>query len=104
MATCVKEVDFFTFANGVITGQKGIGWGTTPAESVLCQVFVDNTLITGAFSGNLIAWNGRNIAKQYKAHTEGCHALAPRKSAKGFISGGGDGLIIVWQMAQTGPI
>ena len=35
VATCVKEVNFFTFAGGVIKGQKGTGWGTQGAESVL---------------------------------------------------------------------
>jgi len=26
VATCVKEVNFFTFANGIVTGKKGTGW------------------------------------------------------------------------------
>jgi len=42
VATCVKEVDFFTFAGGVIKSKKGTGWGTGAGpESVLCQAFVD---------------------------------------------------------------
>ena len=27
VATCVKEVSFFTYANGVVQAQKGTGWG-----------------------------------------------------------------------------
>jgi len=28
VATCVKEVDFFTFDQGVLKVKKGTGWGT----------------------------------------------------------------------------
>jgi WD40 repeat protein len=98
----VKEVNFFSFAGGVIKAQKGTGWGTKPAESVLCQAFIDNTLVTGAFSGDLHIWNGATISKSVKAHTDGCHALNSRKSKKGIISGGGDGLIIIWGFTNAG--
>lgn len=27
VATCVKEVNFFTYAGGVLKGTKGVGWG-----------------------------------------------------------------------------
>ena len=36
IATCVKEVSFLSFNNGVIKAQKGTGWGNKGAESVLC--------------------------------------------------------------------
>jgi hypothetical protein len=105
VATCVKEVNFFTFANGVITGKKGL-WGSAmnSAEAVLCQAFVDTSLFTGAFSGNIIIWSGNSIQKQVKAHTDGCHALATRTTGKGIISGGGDGMIIVWGLGGGGLV
>jgi len=58
VATCVKEVSFFTFQGGLIKGKKGTGWGTKPAQTVMCQTYMDNTLVTGGFSGDLILWNG----------------------------------------------
>lgn len=61
VATCVKEVNFFTWTGGVLKATKGTGWGTTPADAVLCQTFVGPTLFTGTFSGELISWNGRGI-------------------------------------------
>lgn len=93
----MKEVNFFTFDGGLIKGTKGTGWGTAGGESVLCQAFVDNTLVTGTFTGNLITWNGRAIAgKPIKAHESIVNAMYPRKSKKGIITGGNDGLVIVW--------
>ena len=62
VATCVKEVDFFTFAGGVIKGKKGTGYGTAGPESVLCQAFVDNTLVTGMYSGFLVMWKGNSCS------------------------------------------
>jgi hypothetical protein len=35
IATCIKQVVFFTFANGTITAKNGSGWGATPADTVL---------------------------------------------------------------------
>ena len=64
VATCVKEVSFITFNNGVIKASKGIGWGNKGAESVLCQAWVGDQLFTGAYSGDIIKWNGKNLNKR----------------------------------------
>ena len=37
-----------------------------------------------------------------KAHTDGCHALFARPNNQSLISGGGDGLIILWAAGPTG--
>jgi hypothetical protein len=36
IATCVKAVVFFTFSHGKIVSKNGTGFGTTPADTVLC--------------------------------------------------------------------
>lgn len=36
VATCVKEVRFFTFDKGVLKGKTGTGWGKVKQQSVLC--------------------------------------------------------------------
>lgn len=36
VATCVKSVAFFTWANGQIKGIRGSGWGKVPADTILC--------------------------------------------------------------------
>jgi len=35
IATCVKEVNFFTWADGKIKCKKGTGWGTTACDTIL---------------------------------------------------------------------
>ena len=37
IATCVKEVNFFTWADGKIKCKKGTGWGTTACDTILSQ-------------------------------------------------------------------
>lgn len=68
VVTCIKEVTFLTFANGVIKSQKGTGWGKKAAESVLTQAYVGDALFTGSYTGDIIQWNGRNLSKRTKAH------------------------------------
>jgi hypothetical protein len=56
-----------------------------------------DTLYTGFFDGSLVSWAGTGIKGTTKAHADGCHALCVRPAATpGLISGGGDGLIIIW--------
>ena len=74
VATCLKEVCFFSFDGGLIKAKKGTGFGNN-AQAVLCQAFVDNVLYTGLFDGGIAAWGGQAIKGITKAHTDGCHAL-----------------------------
>ena len=95
----MKEVSFFSFANGAIKGQKGTGWGRTAAESVLCQAVCGNTVFTGGYSGDIITWNGRNLKARSKAHAGRVNCMY----AKGNLlaSGGHDGKVIVHQVNGT---
>ena len=77
VATCVKEVCFFSFDAGVIKCKKGTGWKNN-AQAVLCQAFVGDTLFTGLFDGSIVQWAGAGIKSSTKAHTDGCHALYTR--------------------------
>jgi hypothetical protein len=79
VATCIKEVCFITFNNGVIKCSKGSGWGKNPIEAVLCQASIDGTLFTGTFSGSILQWSGKTItSSSLKAHTDGVHAMSAR--------------------------
>lgn len=94
VATCVKEVAFISFTKG-IKSQKGTGWGNKGAESVLTQAFVGNTLYTGAYSGDIIVWNGRNLKQRIKAHTGRINAMYSLNGV--LVTGGHDGKVNVWQ-------
>jgi hypothetical protein len=77
VGTCVKEVDFFSFAGGLIKKKVGTGWKNNQ-QSVLCQAFLGDTLYTGLFDGSLVAWSGTTIKSSFKAHTDGVHSLYAR--------------------------
>jgi WD40 repeat protein len=94
IATCVKEVSFFTFQNGKIKGSKGIGWGKTAAESVLCQASVGQTTFTGGYGGDIISWSGKNLGKRTKAHAGRVNALFAQGNT--LVSGGHDGKVNVY--------
>ena len=93
----VKEVQFVSFKGGVLKTKKGTGWGTKGKRtSVLCGAFVGNKLVTGTFSGDIYTWNGRSINKKLKAHEKGCNTIFPRKNTPGFLTGGNDGKVFIW--------
>ena len=99
VATCVKELSFMTFANGVIKSKKGTGWGKKGPESVLCQTFVGDTLFTGSFTGDVIAWNGNSLGKRNKGHTARVNCLYSKGNQ--VVSGSHDGKVIVWNANGT---
>lgn len=96
IGTCVKEVRFYEFSKGTVKGKTGTGWGKTPQQSVLCAAFIGSTLVTGTFSGQLLLWKGKSISKRVEAHKEACNAIWTRTAETGFITGGNDGLVIIW--------
>ena len=101
VATCTKEVNFYTFAKGMIKGKRGTGGkpGVVP-----CQAFVEETLYTGGHDGSIVEWSGRSVAKTMKAHDGLVYAMAARTRTdiKGLVTGGKDGLVIVWRK-EGGP-
>jgi len=101
IAACVKEVDFITFEGGIVKCVKGTGWGKNPPQAVTCIGFMDQSVITGTFSGSLFVWKGKpgSIANTIQAHTGNINAIWTRKTQQGIITGGNDGLIIVWDQS-----
>lgn len=95
--SCLKEVNFVSFEGGVVKCVKGSGWGNIPPQAVLCIGFIDNTIVTGGFSGNLFIWKGKALTQTIeKAHEGSVNAIWSRKTQKGVITGGNDGNINIW--------
>lgn len=94
--SCVKEINFVSFDGGLIKCVKGTGWGKNPLQAVLCIGFIDQTIITGTFSGTLFVWKGKALSNTIpNAHNGAVNAIWTRKS-RGVITGGNDGLINIW--------
>lgn len=96
IATAVKQVVFFTFANGKLKNTKGSGWGKQPADTVLTQAHCGNTMFTGHHSGEIISWTGSSISKRQKCHASKVSTLYANDAGTVLISGGGDGVVTTW--------
>jgi len=102
VSTGVREVNFHTITNGTITTKKGTGIAQTPT-TILSSTFVGATLFTGTLAGEIQAWSGNAMTKAVKTHTSKVNTLFA-KDAQTLFSGGGDGLVIQWQVTGTGLI
>jgi microtubule-associated protein-like 6 len=100
---CVREVNFVTFAGNKYAIKRGTGLRNENMTTIMCGVYINNTLVTGSFKGDLLLFNGPAFTKQVKAHTSCVNCLELRPNNTGFLSGGNDGMVLVWdnKMAIT---
>jgi len=96
VATAVKEVNFVTFAGGVIKVKKGTNWGSNKQQAILCGAFCNGTLVTGTFNGQLFLWKENTLSNVINAHKGSVNCIWPREGNKGFITGGNDGIVMIW--------
>jgi WD40 repeat protein len=117
IVTCVKAVWFFTFANGVMKGTRGLGWKNCHLrpETTLCHCFHGESLFTGFFSGHIGRWTGQTLKKAVKAHTGKVNSLYSNflsgsgankivSGANKIVSGGNDGKVITWNVHHDGNL
>lgn len=100
VAPGIREVNFYTFAGGLIKGKKGTGWGSNKQQTILCAAFVETTLVTGSFGGQLFLWKGNTLSGTLAAHKGCVNSIYARGKGKGAITGGNDGLIILWDASM----
>eukprot|EP00742_Colponemidia_sp_Colp-10_P006323 GILJ01006777.1.p1 GENE.GILJ01006777.1~~GILJ01006777.1.p1 ORF type:complete len:2262 (-),score=409.36 GILJ01006777.1:195-6980(-) len=98
LVTCgAKQIAFWSVEGRNFSSTKGL-FGSIPAAALYCIAFnAGGDTITGAHTGDIYIWSGRNCTKAIKAHTKGpCLSIIALKSGSGFLSGGQDGLIYQW--------
>lgn len=91
---CVKEVNIVTWSKGNLKIKKATGMKNL--QTVMCGIYLDNTLVTGVFSGELFLFSGASYSKSVKAHSSSVNCIINRTSGSGFITGGSDGMIFIW--------
>jgi len=92
---CVREVNFANLSNGSLKLKRGTGQkGAT--QTFMTGEYLGNTLITGTFKGEIMTWSGTSFAKTIKAHSAGINTIYIRDNNSGFLTGGNDGLVLVW--------
>ena len=92
----IQEVNFISYTNNIIQVHKGIGWGFNKKQTMLCGVYLDDDFITGSFSGEIVIWADGRLTKITEAHKGMVYAICRREAGRGIITGGSDGIVIVW--------
>jgi WD40 repeat protein/Ca2+-binding EF-hand superfamily protein len=98
---CVKEVNFCTYAGGKLTVKKGTGLRGNDMTTIMCGAYIGNTLVAGSFNGSLALFNGSSFTKSVKAHASAINCIYARDNNTGFLTGGNDGMIFIWDSKFT---
>ena len=65
-------------------------------EPMYSALYIKNCYITGSGSGNIFVWVGNAAGKGIKAHQGKIHCF--QQYHDGFLSGGDDGFIKLWNL------
>lgn len=62
-----------------------------------CQyAFKNKVFLTGNSKGDLIVWNGRNVGKAQKGHTDALWQILNIDNNTKILTGGNDAKLITW--------
>nr|XP_039266613.1 echinoderm microtubule-associated protein-like 6 [Styela clava] len=92
----IKHIKFWRHVGGGLTNKRGIFGTNGKLESMLCvsQGKQVGVTYTGAANGQVYVWNGNNLTRTQKAHDGPCFAM--HALDKGFVTGGKDGVVSLW--------
>lgn len=94
---CVQSIYFGTYRYGNLNLIKGTGWNKkTPVQSLLCIAFIESNIVTGSYRGDLQVWKGGVLSDPIEAHKSALNSIVVKRDGKGFITGGNDGLVKIW--------
>ena len=93
---CVKEVNVFTVTKGKMKKTKCKGLRGAELTSIMCCGYLKDTLLCGSINGKLLVCKGTQFTKNIKAHKSALNSIYIKNDDKGFITGGGDGMIFSW--------
>ena len=97
LACCgVKEINIFTITKGLMKKKKCTGLRGNNLCSIMCCGYFKENLICGSANGNLLIFSETNFTKSKKAHKNGLNCLYIKENDIGFLTGGGDGYVIIW--------
>ena len=103
VAPSKSEVYFLEIAAGTKGVKKGTGWNkkTSEKQVTMAVAVLSGEVLVGAKDGKIIRFKGGSIFGILEGHKSTVNTLFARANDKGAISGGNDGLVIVWDEALT---
>lgn len=94
---CKRGIYFGSIKSRAIKLKRGRKWTPNcPKQAVLCLTSIDQNIVGGTHSGQLVIFKDNDLISDKSAHKSACTAICKRKNGKGFITGGNDGIIITW--------
>lgn len=65
----------------------------------MCQMLANDTLFTGTFLGEIIAWTDSTMVMRTSGHKGKINCIHASKDGSLIVTGGADGNIITWSFA-----
>ncbi|GMH62047.1 hypothetical protein TrLO_g8072 [Triparma laevis f. longispina] len=98
---CKNEVKFFTVdvTKGELGSKKGLFGKKAKNKVCVSACYLGPDCVSGQADGSMYLWKGRNASVVKKNHTGAVQSIRPCKD--GLVSGGKDGLVIVWSGSLT---
>ena len=92
----VKHINFWTMKGASLTSKRGVFGKAGKAVTMLCCVFskTSDHCISGGENGMVYIWAGSNLKSCVQAHSGAIHAVIALD--KGFVTGGKDAKVILW--------
>ncbi|KAL5463172.1 hypothetical protein EMCRGX_G032049 [Ephydatia muelleri] len=92
----VKHIKFWTQAGGGFTSKRGIFGKVEKIDTMLCVVYgtTGGVVFSGGADGKVYHWSKSALTTTVDAHKGPVYVLG--NIEKGFLSGGKDGLVILW--------
>eukprot|EP00002_Diphylleia_rotans_P034049 TRINITY_DN7287_c0_g2_i1.p1 TRINITY_DN7287_c0_g2~~TRINITY_DN7287_c0_g2_i1.p1 ORF type:complete len:2704 (-),score=538.32 TRINITY_DN7287_c0_g2_i1:170-8281(-) len=91
----IKHIKFWRMANSSLQEKKGV-FGKDGPQTIATAAFLpDGKVVSGTSSGSVLVWNESSIALAIKDAHQG-PVFAVNTYPNGFMSGGKDGLIKIW--------
>ena len=92
----VRHINFWSIKGASLTSKRGTFGKKAKLVSMMCSVFNKQGTVcySGGENGLVHKWNGPNLAGTVEAHSSAVYALCSLD--KGFVSGGKDGSVCLW--------
>ena len=86
----------FSVQMGKMKKTRCTGLLGTELTSIMCCGYLKDKWLCGSINGKLLICSGTQFTKSLKAHKSSLNSLYIKFDDSGFITGGGDGLILSW--------
>lgn len=97
---CKKSIAIADLREEKVELKEKSSWGAY-STSLLCLGVQGQFVVAGAYSGQIMIFKGADIHEAKEAHKSPCSAIWSKKSVNGFITGGYDGMVHVWDSQFT---